>query len=161
MKLQIPTILSHTMQDSSASVGTIPCSPLRSVNVPQTLSNKKMGGAGPKKGRNSGPGGQHTSSISFSHCLQPSPSLLQFHHHLLLELVACLTKVLFVLLLLCLYFCITQPSFILEFYCLTSQITNILCLLLFQAILTKATIGFSTKSEEQIWSWQKIRDFII
>lgn len=99
-----------------------------------------------------------------SHCLQPSPSLPQFHHHPLLALVACLTKVLFVWLLLCLYFCITRPSFILEFYCLTSQITNILCLLLFQAnrlFLQRATIGFGTKSEEQIWSWQKIRDFII
>lgn len=68
-----------------------------------------------------------------SHCLQPSPSLPQFHHHPLLALVACLTKVLFVLLLICLYFYITRPSFILEFYCLTSQITNILCILLFQA----------------------------
>lgn len=76
-ELREATMLAHTMQDSSALVGTIPCTPPRSVNVPQKLSNKKRGGAGPKKGSNFEPQGQHTSSVSVI-AYSPAPVFLSF-----------------------------------------------------------------------------------
>lgn len=66
------------MQDSSALVGTIPCSPLRSVNVPQKLSDKKMGGAGPEKGKKLRTRSQHTSSIISVIAYSPAPVFLSF-----------------------------------------------------------------------------------